>query len=167
MTDLEKLDDGEALVARLDGNGKQVIARVIGGDATAQAIIEAEKPREATSSTEDPVQMLARIVAETAAEERCAIVESILGYAKDCQDRSSDLEGSTRRERARLETTGHHEESERIGELMARRIGAFMVRAAIAADIAHKIESFWGRDGASTDVDSTDVIREAAKTLDS
>lgn len=174
------MSDGR-YIGRLDHNGKQIVGSMMDsaeGDAVA-ALLGAERlANETLKKSQDllqeaevvseRVQALHGVIGEKVETERETIVAVILSYANDCAERAAQIEEATTREHQRLSKTGHHQEAETLSKMQQARIAAFNVRAAIAADIAHKVEMGWGRnpDGspmAKVDADSEDVVSSAAR----
>lgn len=83
------------------------------------------RPEMSTAQLEERTAKLLEIIREKMAWERDQIVAVVQGYAIDCQENANKL--------AAADSSN------------AQRAAAFEVRAAIAADIAIKIEQGWGR----------------------
>lgn len=81
--------------------------------------IGAKRPELSTVEIEERTQALIGVIAEKMAWEREQIVAVVRGYSEDCARRSDELVGD--------------------------RAKAFKIRAAVAEDLAAKIESGWGR----------------------
>lgn len=162
------------LVGRIDENGKQMIGNMLGKpDDLAQALLDAEQKKTErdvaeADTDEDRIEALTRLVHDKVLDEREQVVGVLIAYATDCADRAEDLETSGNRERKRLRKTGHVTEAEDIKSMQDARASAFKVRAAIAADLAHKIENGWGRNPDGTvmskvDADDGDLVAAMAK----
>lgn len=75
-----------------------------------------------TAELETRTEALTEVIRDKTRWERDQIVAVVAGYSEDCMERSQNLATDP------------------------KRAAAFKIRSAIAADIARKIESGWGRD---------------------
>lgn len=176
----------QKMAGRIGPDGKAMIAPMVGGDKMAEAVLELDRQSKAaldgsqdlvdkaedlveqTREETERMEALLQLIRDHRMDERNQIVAVVMAYAEDCEERAGDLFESGKRERKRLRKTGHVTEAEQIRKMQEARSSAFRVRAAIATDIAHKIEIAWGRnpDGSpmeKVDADSGDVIELAAK----
>lgn len=150
------------LVGRLDEQGSQMIGNLIQGPFDeGQALIDAEKPanEQPAVAVDERTAALESVIHSTAEKERMQIVSVLYNYARDCQERGDELEKSGDRERKRLRKTGHVTEAESARKMQRARAGAFKVRAAVAADLAYKAQTCWGRnpDGSPQDEINADA----------
>lgn len=156
-----RIGDG-VMVATLDGNGDAQVhpgvrpgfvpvvpapfdGSVVQGPAKDAAELEEVVLIADQAEIDARVDALQNVIIEKVAWERQQIFEVVLGYASDTEQHAMDLLTSGKRERKRLRKTGHVIEAEKAMEAQQQRAAAFRVRAAIAADIAEKIRTGWGR----------------------